>query len=808
MLNNTSLNGILQYGDITPMKSDMPEDDARSEATFDFVVKNLSRIKDAVLSEPCMILNLPWKIMAMQRPDNTANRSSSRSLGFFLQCNGEEESESSSWSCLANAQLSILSQKEGVEDFSRKIQHLFYSEENDWGFSHFMSWNDVMNPKHGYIKDDTIILRAVVTTDAPQGVSRDSKKNTRYVGLKNQVEATFDFIVENLSHIKDAVLSEPCMICNLPWKIMAMQRPDNTADRSPSKSLGFFLQCNGEEESESSSWSCLANAQLSILSQKEGVEDFSRKIRHLFYSEENDWGFSHFMSWNDVMNPKHGYIKDDIIILRAVVTTDAPQGVSRDSKKNTRYVGLKNQVEATFDFIVENLSHIKDAVLSEPCMICNLPWKIMAMQRPDNTADRSPSKSLGFFLQCNGEEESESSSWSCLANAQLSILSQKEGVEDFSRKIRHLFYSEENDWGFSHFMSWNDVMNPKHGYIKDDIIILRAVITADAPQGVSGDSKKHTRYVGLKNQVEATFDFVVENLSHIKDTVFSEPCMILNLPWKIMAMQRPDNTTDRSPSKSLGFFLQCNGEEESESSSWSCFANAQLSILSQKEGVEDFSRKIQHLFYSEENDWGFSHFMSWNDVMNPKHGYIKDDTIILRAVVTTDAPQGVSRDSKKNTRYVGLKNQVEATFDFVVENLSHIKDAVLSEPCMICNLPWKIMAMQRPDNTGDRSPSKSLGFFLQCNGEREGDLESSSWSCFANAQLIILSQKEGVEDFSRKIQHLFYSEENDWGFSHFMSWNDVMNPKHGYIKDDTIILRAIVTVDAPHSVSWDKKHTR
>ena len=39
-----------------------------------------------------------------------------------------------------------------------EIQHLFYSKENDWGFSHFMAWNEVLDPEKGYIKDDSIIL--------------------------------------------------------------------------------------------------------------------------------------------------------------------------------------------------------------------------------------------------------------------------------------------------------------------------------------------------------------------------------------------------------------------------------------------------------------------------------------------------------------------------------------------------------------------------------------------------------------------------------------------------------------------------
>lgn len=67
-------------------------------------------------------------------------------------------------------------------------------------------------------------------------------------------------------------------------------------------------------------------------------------------------------------------------------------------------------------------------------------------------------------------------------------------------EISHLFYWKENDWGFSHFLSWQDVLDPEKGYIKDDTIILEVQVNADAPHGVSWDSKKHTGFVGLKNQ--------------------------------------------------------------------------------------------------------------------------------------------------------------------------------------------------------------------------------------------------------------------------------------------------------------------
>lgn len=41
-------------------------------------------------------------------------------------------------------------------------------------------------------------------------------------------------------------------------------------------------------------------------------------------------------------------------------------------------------------------------------------------------------------------------------------------------------------------MAWNDVLDPEKGYIKDDTITLEVHVAADAPHGVSWDSKKHT----------------------------------------------------------------------------------------------------------------------------------------------------------------------------------------------------------------------------------------------------------------------------------------------------------------------------
>lgn len=155
------------------------EDQARSEKEFTFKIENFSKMSQQHLSPPHYIRSLPWKIMAVPRIQDSV-----RYLGFFLQCNAENES--TNWTCHASAELRILPQKPIGEPFSRKINHLFHSKENDWGFSHFMAWEEILNPDKGYCFNDTVVLEVHVTADAPHGVSWDSKKHTGYVGLKNQ----------------------------------------------------------------------------------------------------------------------------------------------------------------------------------------------------------------------------------------------------------------------------------------------------------------------------------------------------------------------------------------------------------------------------------------------------------------------------------------------------------------------------------------------------------------------------------------------------------------------------------------------
>ncbi|XP_554912.2 ubiquitin carboxyl-terminal hydrolase 7 isoform X1 [Anopheles gambiae] len=162
---------------------DFLNDEVRSEATFSYVITKFSRLTESILSPPVYVRNLPWKILAMPR-NNDNSVSPAKGLGFFLQCNGE--STSNNWNCSASAELRLLKADRSAEPFIRRIRHTFCMQENDWGFSSFMNWQEILDPANGFIENDTITLEVYVNAEPPRGIFWDSKKHTGYVGLKNQ----------------------------------------------------------------------------------------------------------------------------------------------------------------------------------------------------------------------------------------------------------------------------------------------------------------------------------------------------------------------------------------------------------------------------------------------------------------------------------------------------------------------------------------------------------------------------------------------------------------------------------------------
>ncbi|CAI5454850.1 unnamed protein product [Caenorhabditis angaria] len=140
--------------------------------------------------------------------------------------------------------------------------------------------------------------------------------------------------------------------------------------------------------------------------------------------------------------------------------------------------------EGTLRLMIQNFRNMGDTVRGPTKRIQNVSWRIMVMPRQHVVQKKGTQKCLGFFLQCCPEAYSDS--WSCQAAAELRLISQKPGVPHFTRKTNHIYTAKENDWGYSCFMTWADILDESQGYIKDDRVVLEVTVKADPPKNIVG----------------------------------------------------------------------------------------------------------------------------------------------------------------------------------------------------------------------------------------------------------------------------------------------------------------------------------
>lgn len=109
-----------------PIQDVQKEDDdvARSEATFRYTVQNISQLKEQVLSPPCYVRCLPWKILILIRHTTTPERQQQKALGVFLQCNGDYDTPG--WSCYGLGELKLMSHKADGAHLCRKLHHMYH----------------------------------------------------------------------------------------------------------------------------------------------------------------------------------------------------------------------------------------------------------------------------------------------------------------------------------------------------------------------------------------------------------------------------------------------------------------------------------------------------------------------------------------------------------------------------------------------------------------------------------------------------------------------------------------------------------
>ncbi|KAE9589796.1 putative ubiquitinyl hydrolase 1 [Lupinus albus] len=198
----------------------------------------------------------------------------------------------------------------------------------------------------------------------------------------------------------------------------------------------------------------------------------------------------------------------------------------------------------------------------------------------------------------------------------------------------------------------------------------------------------------VDDSLSGRFTWTIENFSRLTRKVYSDDFYVGGYKWRILIFPKGNNVDH------LSMYLDV-ADSTTLPYGWTRYAQFSLSIVNQIQSKYSVRKETQHQFTARESDWGFTSFMPIAELSDSSRGYVVNDTCIVEAdVAVRKANDYWSHDSKKETGYVGLKNQGATCYmNSLLQTLYHI--------------PYFRKAVYHMPTTENDMPSGSIPLALQ-----------------------------------------------------------------------------------------------
>ncbi|XVF82670.1 hypothetical protein PTKIN_Ptkin16aG0067100 [Pterospermum kingtungense] len=191
------------------------------------------------------------------------------------------------------------------------------------------------------------------------------------------------------------------------------------------------------------------------------------------------------------------------------------------------------------------------------------------------------------------------------------------------------------------------------------------------------------------------FTWTIENFSRLNTKkLYSDIFFVGGYKWRILIFPKGNNVDH------LSMYLDV-ADAATLPYGWSRYAQFNLAVCNQMHSKYTVRKETQHQFNARESDWGFTSFMPLGELYDPSRGFLVNDTCIVEAdVAVRKVADYWSHDSKKETGYVGLKNQGATCYmNSLLQTLYHI--------------PYFRKAVYHMPTTENDMPSGSIPLALQ-----------------------------------------------------------------------------------------------
>ncbi|KAK8468307.1 hypothetical protein PHAVU_006G008480 [Phaseolus vulgaris] len=199
----------------------------------------------------------------------------------------------------------------------------------------------------------------------------------------------------------------------------------------------------------------------------------------------------------------------------------------------------------------------------------------------------------------------------------------------------------------------------------------------------------------VEDPPSSRFTWRIENFSRLNTKkLYSEQFVVGGYKWRVLIFPKGNNVDY------LSMYLDV-ADSASLPYGWSRYAQFSLAVVNQIHNKYSVRKDTQHQFNARESDWGFTSFMPLGELYDPSRGYLVNDTLIVEAeVLVRRIVDYWTYDSKKETGYVGLKNQGATCYmNSLLQTLYHI--------------PYFRKAVYHMPTTENDMPSGSIPLALQ-----------------------------------------------------------------------------------------------
>ncbi|XP_028806103.1 ubiquitin carboxyl-terminal hydrolase 12 isoform X2 [Neltuma alba] len=221
--NNHQPMEVVAQPEIANAVESQPVEDAPS-TRFTWRIESFSRLNAKKLySDVFIVGGYKWRVLIFPKGNNVDY------LSMYLDV-ADSASLPYGWSRYAQFSLAVVNQMHIKYSVRKDTQHQFNARESDWGFTSFMPLGELYDPSRGYLVNDILVVEAeVLVRRIVDYWTYDSKKETGYVGLKNQGATCYmNSLLQTLYHI--------------PYFRKAVYHMPTTENDMPSGSIPLALQ--------------------------------------------------------------------------------------------------------------------------------------------------------------------------------------------------------------------------------------------------------------------------------------------------------------------------------------------------------------------------------------------------------------------------------------------------------------------------------------------------------------------------------------------------------------------------------------